>query len=140
MILPRILTLGACVALSACVQPIKVAYDWEEFEKVRDVDSAVVDATFDATWSAAKGAAIDMQLTPVAEDVDSGILTFVKPDEEFSNASYQLTVRLIREDSGDTRVWLRAFIFTSFKEQARSVMPSDGSFENEFFEAMQQRI
>ena len=135
-----LLILVACGGLFGCVAPMKMAYDWEDFEKVRHEDSTVIDANFDSAWRAAKQAAVELQLTSVAEDMGSGILTFIKAEEPYSNASFQLTVRLMREHDGDTRVWLRAFVYTNNAGHAGGVFPTDGSLENEFIEAMQQSI
>ena len=135
-----ILILIGCSVLSGCVTPSKFEYDWEEFEKVRHEDSTLVDANFDSAWRAAKQAAVDLQLTPIAENMGSGILTFIKAEESYGNAFFQLTVRLLREHDGDTRVWLRASVYTNNAGIAGSVFPSDGSLENEFIEAMQQSI
>ena len=134
------LILVACGVLSGCAAPMKFAYDWEEFERVRHEDSTVIDANFDSAWRAAKQAAVELQLTPVVENMGSGILTFIKAEEPYSNASFQLTVRLLREHDGNTRVWLRAVVYTNNTGLAGSVFPTDGSLENEFIEAMQQNF
>ncbi len=136
----RIAIVLCCFMLSACPQPMKVAYNWEDFEKVRATDSELVSTGFDSAWSAAQQAGSELQMTPVAEDRNSGVLTFVKKDEKFGNASHQLTVRITPDDAYRTRVWLRAFMFTKFGERASNVFPSDGTLENEFFDLMQQKI
>lgn len=137
----KILIMILSALVVGCVAPLKVAYNWESFESVEVAGSSSLPVDFNTAWDAVTRTASDMQMTPIAKIRDSGILTFVRTDKKYSNATHQITVRLMTDPSeNETQVWLRAFVFTLFKKSAGNVFPSDGSIENEFMEKLRENI